>query len=321
MDDFYRFQFDHDEMFNAVDDTGFYGLDASFGMFRLNQYGLDHGINAVTIDGNFNRRVEMYSSDGFSPRELKIFVSLGDCCECYMQSIGQRILLSPNKVIIYFAEDVSGYTRAQAASFKGVSVNVSLESVQSLIENYQCKALERLLSPAFLNIPRSFFHVVESTEEMTAIAHQMMFCSSERLSDTLKYRDLGWQLISLALEALIPKPRCSGRMSRADISKIHRAREILFDRMESPPSLIELAREVGLNDFKLKQGFKEVFNQTAFGCLHRQRMEKARTILLEQRGQIITAASEVGYQNHGHFSVAFRKYFGITPSAYLKLTQ
>ncbi|CCN69333.1 helix-turn-helix domain-containing protein [Vibrio nigripulchritudo] len=321
MNGFYRFQFDHIEMYDRVRETGFYGLDTSFGVIKVNQYELDSGLRTGIIDGKFNRPVEMYSEEGKAPKELTIFVCTGHCFECYLRSLGQRFLVSPSKVAVYFSDEASGYTRSQDEKFQGVSINVSLDAIQALVESYKCKELERYFSPAFQSQPRPFLYTLDATESIIAIAHQLLACSSETLAETLQYRGLSWQLLSLTLEEMAPKHTCSGKLNQTDVSKIHQARDILLNRMEAPPSLNELAHEVGLNDFKLKLGFKEIFNQTAFGCLHQQRMEKARSILLEQRSNIIQVANEVGYQNHGHFSVAFRKHFGLTPRDYLKLTQ
>ena len=42
-------------------------------------------------------------------------------------------------------------------------------------------------------------------------------------------------------------------------------------------------------------------------------MQTAARYLQETRLPIIDIVHKVGYANHGHFSVAFRKYFGKTP--------
>jgi hypothetical protein len=49
-----------------------------------------------------------------------------------------------------------------------------------------------------------------------------------------------------------------------DKERIVFARDYLVKNIESPPTLVELAKITGLNEYKLKRGFKEVFNQTAF---------------------------------------------------------
>lgn len=100
-----------------------------------------------------------------------------------------------------------------------------------------------------------------------------------------------------------------------DVHRIYQAKQILIEKMDNPPSLITLAHQVGLNDRKLKQGFRQVFKTTVFGYLHHCRMEKAQQLLRQQQSIAIVAAS-VGYASPTAFNAAFRRKFGIPPKAY-----
>ena len=107
-------------------------------------------------------------------------------------------------------------------------------------------------------------------------------------------------------------------LSKSDINKIKRAEEILVQRMELPPSLLELAQLVGLNDYKLKLGFKEVFGTSAFAYLREQRMERAMFLLRLGTNNVTETAVAVGYKNISHFSESFKKKYGINPSEILR---
>ncbi|MNI51276.1 Regulatory protein PchR [compost metagenome] len=84
--------------------------------------------------------------------------------------------------------------------------------------------------------------------------------------------------------------------------------------MEDPPSLLELSRLVGLNDYKLKIGFKNEYGNTVFGYLREKRMEHALYLLQKGDISVSRAASLVGYANFSHFAEVFRKYYGFNPS-------
>lgn len=103
-------------------------------------------------------------------------------------------------------------------------------------------------------------------------------------------------------------------LSAEDIGKIHRAREIIINNIDNPYSLLALSREVGINDFKLKKGFKEIFGTTVFKYLFEERMERAKTLLLTDSLCISEIAAIVGYQNPSHFTNAFKRRFGYNPS-------
>ncbi|MBB5638722.1 AraC-like DNA-binding protein [Pedobacter cryoconitis] len=93
---------------------------------------------------------------------------------------------------------------------------------------------------------------------------------------------------------------------------IHHAREYLNKNMHTPPSLSELAKIAGINEFKLKNGFKELFDTTVFGYLSDIKLIEAKEQLLS--GIPIKVISEnLSYSSVQHFSTAFSKKFGISP--------
>lgn len=101
---------------------------------------------------------------------------------------------------------------------------------------------------------------------------------------------------------------------RDDVERIHYAREYLINNVESPPSLSELSRIVGINEFKLKKQFKAAFKTTVFGYLADYRLGMASNFLKEGNKTVGDIAYELGYSSPQHFSAAFRKKFGIAPS-------
>jgi AraC-like DNA-binding protein len=80
-----------------------------------------------------------------------------------------------------------------------------------------------------------------------------------------------------------------------------------------PPTLSELAKAVGINEYKLKKGFKETFGNTVFGYLADTRLELARIELFEKKKSVSQLAFELGYSSIQHFSNAFKKKFGVSP--------
>ncbi|WP_310395864.1 AraC family transcriptional regulator [Hymenobacter sp.] len=92
------------------------------------------------------------------------------------------------------------------------------------------------------------------------------------------------------------------------------ARDFLLEHRALPPSLPELARVAGLNEFKLKTGFKELFGHTVFGYLSEHRLADANAQLQERQKTASELAFELGYSSVQHFSAAFKKKFGVSPT-------
>ena len=100
------------------------------------------------------------------------------------------------------------------------------------------------------------------------------------------------------------------------LNRVYYAQEILLKSLSNPPSLMELARQVGMCDYNLKRGFKEAFGTTVFGYLRDRRLEKAQQLLLEQEMTVASVAQTVGYDSHASFTTAFKRKFGVSPKAY-----
>ncbi len=109
------------------------------------------------------------------------------------------------------------------------------------------------------------------------------------------------------------QPICCKR--KDDQERIRYARDYVVDHVDNPPSLSELARIIGINEYKLKRGFKEIFQTTVFGYLSDYRLTKARQILLDRSKTITEIAYDLGYSSPQHFSTAFKKKFGVSPSS------
>ena len=96
--------------------------------------------------------------------------------------------------------------------------------------------------------------------------------------------------------------------------KLEQAKDILINNLEHPPSLSELSKEIGLNTFKLKKNFKELFGVPVFKYLQNERLTTANELIRSKQMTIQEAAWHVGYDSLSSFSNAFSKKFGFRPS-------
>ncbi|WP_343521718.1 AraC family transcriptional regulator [Pedobacter sp.] len=100
-----------------------------------------------------------------------------------------------------------------------------------------------------------------------------------------------------------------------DINKIMLAKQLVEHNLQKPNSLIELSRKVGINDYKLKKGFKELTGYTVFGYLYKMRMEKAHYFLSKEKKSVNEVSFLVGYKNAQHFIAAFKRKYHILPGS------
>jgi AraC-like DNA-binding protein len=103
--------------------------------------------------------------------------------------------------------------------------------------------------------------------------------------------------------------------TRTDKEKIIAARDLVNERLDSPLTLSEIAQAIGMNEYKLKRGFKEVFGTTVFGYLTDQRLQLAHMHLLDTEKTSAEIAYNLGYSSPQHFNQAYKNKFGFTPNS------
>lgn len=158
----------------------------------------------------------------------------------------------------------------------------------------------------------------KTTPTMNQVLQQILHCPYQGATQQLYLESKALELLALqfaCLEADASAP-CQHILNAADLERVKHARDILVDRLCNPPSLMELARLCELNDFKLKQGFRQLFGTTVFGYLYNYRMQYAQDLLRNDYLSVATVSAKVGYCNPAAFSTAFRRKFAISPKTY-----
>jgi AraC-like DNA-binding protein len=154
---------------------------------------------------------------------------------------------------------------------------------------------------------------------MAVVLHQIM---NYNLNDAIKrlyFKGKAYELMSLYFHQ--PEDAdieaCPFLVDEENMRKIKKAKEIIVERMTDPPSLNELAMQIGLSLKKLKEGFKEVYGDTVYGFLLDHKMEYARQLLDSGQHNVNEVGLLVGYSTASHFISAFKKKYGTTPKKYL----
>lgn len=169
------------------------------------------------------------------------------------------------------------------------------------------------------NIDRKHYAQHPITPSMSVVLYQIMNFNLHSSVKGLYYKAKVYELLSL----LFNKPEdtddesCPFKTDEEETMRIQQAKDILIRNMIEPPTLQELADEVGINIKKLKQGFKQVYGDTAYGFLFDYKMEYARKLLDSGTYNVNEVGSKIGYSTASHFIAAFKKKFGTTPKKYL----
>lgn len=214
----------------------------------------------------------------------------------------QFLSAEDNQAAIYFQKDTSYHTF-------DVHLPLSLldryagESrlVDDFLLNIHTDA-SALLSPKNLTISSGIYNVIRDIKT----------CTYGGLTRKIYLESKVYELIALLYEQSENRKQ-EFLLTPADEEKIHWVAHVIRDNLEKPLTILELARLVGINQTKLKAGFKSVFNNTVFGYLQEIRMHQAKKYLLDTKLSIQEIGMLLGYQSTSNFSAAFKKTQGYSP--------
>ncbi|MEL6139173.1 MAG: AraC family transcriptional regulator [Cyanobacteria bacterium J06628_6] len=193
------------------------------------------------------------------------------------------------------------------------------------------EALRSFISDSSEELPKVLKHLIrprgsacykrvgKTSPMMSALLQQILQCPYKGLTKRMYLESKAIELLALLMEEEATIHQGDPQTALLDLDycdRIHYAQEILLKNLTDPPSLLELARQVGMCDYNLRRGFKEMFNTTVFGYLRDRRLERAQQLLLEPWMTVTEAARIVGYESRSAFTTAFKQRYGVSPKAY-----
>lgn len=262
--------------------------------------------------------LKLLAADGMATSSLDICFCLSGQVQGQQWSGDWIASPCPNRCCLGFSPEIRGFLEyAPTEVIQLVNISIDLAELPH-ISHTPVEKLPLPLKRIVQGTAESSFmeHCVMPVSSQLAL-HQIMHCPYQGVTRHLYLESRAIELLAHLFQQLAPTQATGKqRLSAEDIERIYAASDILRLQLEYPPSLLELARQVGLNDYKLKRGFREVFDTTAFGYLWSARMEQAALMLGQDRRGVTEVAHAVGYSSSTSFSAAFKRKFGTSPQQY-----
>lgn len=154
------------------------------------------------------------------------------------------------------------------------------------------------------------------TPAIQSIIHQIINCPYRGISRSIYLESKVQELFCFQIEqGNVSTTNNLGEnfFSPADIEKINFAKWYIENNVSEQISIKKLSEIVGINQQKLKEGFKYLFGKTVFRYAQEYRLFFAKQLLADGLW-----ASEIydkiGYKDLSSFSYAFKLFFGVSPS-------
>lgn len=179
-------------------------------------------------------------------------------------------------------------------------------SAQSLAQQFRCPLSDRC--PLLLH--RS------APQPILSLAAQILTCPLQGPAREYYLSGKALELVALSMDCIAPASEEGQKIksiSVQDIERIDYVKSILRERINSPPSLDEMARKTGVNAKRLTDVFRSLSGMSISSYLQQCRFEHAFYLLAHTQLQISEIAYQVGY-TPAHFSTAFKKRFGCHPT-------
>ena len=154
---------------------------------------------------------------------------------------------------------------------------------------------------------------------MAIVLNQLINYNLNQSIKSLYFKGKAYELLSLYFNRSEDADieQCPFLVDETNVIRIKKAKDIIVSRMAEPPSLQELADEIGLSLKKLKEGFKQIYGDSVFSFLFDYKMEVARKLLEAGNDNVNEVGHKVGYSTSSHFIAAFKKKYGTTPKKYV----
>ncbi|HVU56454.1 MAG TPA: AraC family transcriptional regulator [Puia sp.] len=271
----------------------------------LNQMGMKWG----TYSCPYEKKLSFYPVDNTIVSHFRITDP-----STIINQQNQRI--SEKKFVVY-RETPEPYDLYIAATKEKTCTFFELSMSYSLFEGFRSEEsnfLSRFSSYVPTHTPSIHF-TASIAPVMYSIINDMQRTSFQGHLRRLYLESKAMELFLLEIAQLDKKdPQAPSKLTKRDIECLHDIKQYIELHFDQPTSIAALSRRAGINQMKLKTGFKQLFNTTIFSYLHSIRMQEARRLLLDENMCVSETADRIGYKHPQHFTAAFKKQFNITPS-------
>lgn len=216
-------------------------------------------------------------------------------------------------VMLFDTLKPSQFSIPAATRLKSLRFYFSLEQLSTLLTE---EVIEKLFNKELLE------HLTSEQPKIIDVHYRPILeeLMIKEIKHPLKFNFIQNRIL-LLLEKYISKQQKVNLISaknRLNVSELERLMQVenllLKDYSIAPPTIEQLSKICAMSATKLKQEFRALYGSPIYEYYQKNRMSKAKALLLEGGYTSKEVGSLIGYSNLSHFAAAFKKEFGISPS-------
>jgi AraC-like DNA-binding protein len=225
------------------------------------------------------------------------------------------------------SDDIQSYVRLSHTlndeTFDFPSNNVRARTVAFFFNNAHLSHL--IGKQAMDELLHQYFPILIKNKNLQPIATEYRVMLDELLTEKIQHPlriNYIQNRVLLLLESFIVKLQRRNepavkktRRSDDETMRLMKVEALLVRNFETaPPTIDELSRISAMSPTKLKNDFKSLYGLPIYEYYQKNRMLKAKSLLLLGKYSIKEVGILVGYSNLSHFANTFKKEFGHLPS-------
>jgi AraC-like DNA-binding protein len=232
------------------------------------------------------------------------------------------LMPAPASERMHSSVSIAGASRGRTITFpkeraiRSIIVRVRHSALDPLIKDFDASVIDRILQSRagdpVLTWPITFKYRLLLNDFMNEIVQHPF-------RELFAIRNVS-VLIEYLLQQFFVMERLNGdgnALSSQDTHSLSRVEQHLCLHYKTEfPGIEKLSRISAMSPTSLKTKFKKYYGETLFGYYQKNKLEHARK-LLDNKVPVKVVATEIGYSNPSHFTLAFKKEYGFSPWHYL----
>lgn len=285
-------------------------LPKKIGQYVNEKINIQDGFILLKIDYKFNQPIQIESNQ--NDKKFVITISLKG------NSLYTNI---SDKKTLYFKEGYTTISLFEKTKGYREFEDKEIEQIRLILdEDFLKKNLKKSLVDKYFSNSDKYLHLIKFSPtiiQSKIIIDEILKCKLKGELKKIYLQSKSLELLHIELSKLEKKEK-KIIIDNYDKEAIYKAKEILIKNIQNPPSIIELAKLVHMNEFKLKVGFKEIFYTSPYKVLLKYKMNEAKIMLKSGEYNINEVAKLTGYKFANNFTNAFFKEFGILPKSFMQ---
>ncbi len=156
--------------------------------------------------------------------------------------------------------------------------------------------------------------IAPMTTDIKDCIHRLLICLQSPLESKVIGRSLLKELVFRVLCQESAAPLYELITQNSKLSRVDRALRLIHTNYHETISVDNLANLVNMSPSVFHRTFKEVTASSPIQYIKKIRLDKAKSLLINENLQISEAAVKVGYESSSQFSREFKRYFGNSPT-------